>query len=396
MKEAFVPVIKMKFRGIQIDLVFASLSNNEVTKSVNSLSSNHILLGMDDCSIRSLNGKRVNDMIMNLVQNAEVFRTTLRAVKLWATQRGIYGARLGFLGGISCAILVARICQMYPNFCVSKLLQKFFAIFSNWMWSDWPVYIEEVRWESGSLEDLNKFQRIDDDLAPPMRILTPAFPCINAAHNVTQATLATIETQLRCGYQTIKEIVTGRKSWSDLFRRIDFFVEYVNFLEINVLGRNVPKPDFIKYKNLIESKLRRLTEKIERQPAGTSMVVDVVQIHVLPSSFTRHEPEYEYCVSYYFGMKLKRECSEEKIIDLREPIKDFLKHDLMIEADKGKTDLTVTINHLERSQLPDTLSNKSENLQWGGTTQRFLLKEFENTLGAVSYTHLTLPTIYSV
>eukprot|EP01017_Pseudomicrothorax_dubius_P040724 TRINITY_DN6416_c0_g1_i1.p1 TRINITY_DN6416_c0_g1~~TRINITY_DN6416_c0_g1_i1.p1 ORF type:complete len:281 (+),score=63.23 TRINITY_DN6416_c0_g1_i1:66-908(+) len=273
----------------------------------------------------------------------------------------------------SCAILVARVCQMYPNLCPSKLLRKFFAIFSNWLWSEWPVYIEEVKWEAGSLEELNKFQRIDDELIPPMRIITPAFPCINSAHNVTLATLSTIETQLRIGYQDIKDIVGGRKSWAELFKRIDFFKEYVNFLEINVLGRNVPVADFNKYKNFVESKLRRLTEKIERQTVDKgSLFNDIIQLHILPTSFKREEVdgEYEFCETYYYGMKLKRDCAEEKVIDLREPIRDFLKQDLLIEPDKSsKADVTVVVNHLESSQLPSTLLSRN------------ILKEFSNTIG---------------
>lgn len=45
---------------------------------------------------------------------------------------GIYSNVLGFLGGVSWAILVARTCQLYPNAVPAKLIQKFFLVFTKW------------------------------------------------------------------------------------------------------------------------------------------------------------------------------------------------------------------------------------------------------------------------
>lgn len=53
--------------------------------------------------------------------------------------RGIYSNMLGFLGGVSWAMLVARTCQLYPNAVAATLVHKFFLVFSKW-------------WESGTLQ----------------------------------------------------------------------------------------------------------------------------------------------------------------------------------------------------------------------------------------------------
>ena len=45
---------------------------------------------------------------------------------------GIYSNVFGFLGGFSWAILVARICQLYPTASSSTLVEKFFLVFSKW------------------------------------------------------------------------------------------------------------------------------------------------------------------------------------------------------------------------------------------------------------------------
>ncbi len=41
---------------------------------------------------------------------------------------------MGYLGGVSWAILVARVCQFYPNACAATLVDRFFWVFSEWVW----------------------------------------------------------------------------------------------------------------------------------------------------------------------------------------------------------------------------------------------------------------------
>ncbi|KAM7118761.1 poly(A) polymerase gamma isoform 2-T3 [Ciconia maguari] len=130
-EDAYVPVVKFEFDGIEIDLVFARLSVQTVSDNLD-LGDDSRLRSLDIRCIRSLNGCRVTDEILHLVPNKENFRLTLRAIKLWAKRRGIYSNMLGFLGGVSWAMLVARTCQLYPNALASTLVNKFFLVFSKW------------------------------------------------------------------------------------------------------------------------------------------------------------------------------------------------------------------------------------------------------------------------
>lgn len=96
-----------------------------------------------------LQGSRVNDEILHLVSNVSVFRDSLRCIKLWAQRRclvfdgqlqgltvilgrAIYSNVNGFLGGVAWAMLVARICQLYPNAVAGAIVSRFFIIMYQW------------------------------------------------------------------------------------------------------------------------------------------------------------------------------------------------------------------------------------------------------------------------
>ena len=63
-----------------------------------------------------------------------------------------------------------------------------------------------------------------------MIIFTPLYPHMNAGHCISKITCNTTKKQLRLASKYIQEINKGNKSWSDLFKPLDFFSEYRNFL----------------------------------------------------------------------------------------------------------------------------------------------------------------------
>ena len=155
--------------GMQMDLLFARLALPVIPSNLNLLDKT-LLRNLDQRCVRSLNGCRVTDAILSLVPNQESFRIALRAIKLWAKRehllntndglithlplfpriipsislslslslsssslgRGVYSNAIGYLGGVSWAMLVARTCQLYPNAAASTIVHKFFFIFEKW------------------------------------------------------------------------------------------------------------------------------------------------------------------------------------------------------------------------------------------------------------------------
>ena len=84
--DAFVPIIKLEYSGISIDLIFARLALPTIPLNLD-LRDDALLKGLDDQEIRSVNGTRVTDEILALVPHQKTFRTALRAVKLWAQRK---------------------------------------------------------------------------------------------------------------------------------------------------------------------------------------------------------------------------------------------------------------------------------------------------------------------
>ena len=66
MKNAFVPLINLIYDGIEMDILFARLSNNQSVPEDQDLRNVEILRSLDDKCVRSLNGCRVTDEILHL------------------------------------------------------------------------------------------------------------------------------------------------------------------------------------------------------------------------------------------------------------------------------------------------------------------------------------------
>lgn len=146
--DAFVPIIKFEYSGISIDLIFSRIIQKQLSPDLTDLKDSGLLRGLDEAELRSVNGTRVTDEILSLVPEQSTFRLALRAIKLWAQRRAVYANIMGFPGGVAWAMLVARVCQLYPKAATSVIVNKFFLVMSQWRWPQ-PVLLKPI--ESGPL-----------------------------------------------------------------------------------------------------------------------------------------------------------------------------------------------------------------------------------------------------
>jgi poly(A) polymerase len=260
--DAFVPIIKIKFSGISIDLICAKLDIPQVPLDL-SVADKNLLRNLDEKDLRALNGTRVTDEILQLVPKPVVFKLSLRAIKLWAQRRAIYANVFGFPGGVAWAMLVARICQLYPNAVSAVVVAKFFHILTQWSWPQ-PVLLKPI--EDGPLQVRIWNPRVyAQDRQHRMPVITPAYPSMCATHNITASTQKIIMSELQRGTELMQDIISHKKTWADLFVKHDFFFKYKFYLTI-VASTRGDDEQHLKWSGLVESKLRLLVQKLESFP----------------------------------------------------------------------------------------------------------------------------------
>ena len=276
--DAFVPVIKMVFDGVQIDLSFARLALTSIPDDLD-LRPESTLKNLDPRCVDSLNGCRVTDEILNLVPNVETFRLALRAIKFWAKRHGLYSNVLGFLGGVSWAMLVARTCQLYPNASASTIVHKFFLVFSAWEWPA-PVILKAMDKSASNMNFQVWDPRINfQDRFHLMPIITPAYPQQNSTYNVTVSSRTIMQEAFKNGLDVTNEIKEGKSTWAKLFEPPNFFMRYKHFIVLLTMSSNEHHLEWV---GLVESKIRVLVGNLERNPV-------INRAHINIKKFTKEE-----------------------------------------------------------------------------------------------------------
>jgi poly(A) polymerase len=262
--DAFVPIIKFEYSGISIDLIFSRIIQKQLAPDFQDLKDSGLLRGLDEAELRSLNGTRVTDEIMNLVPEQSTFKLALRAIKLWAQRRAVYANIMGFPGGVAWAMLVARVCQLYPKAATSVIVNKFFLIIGQWRWPQ-PVLLKPI--ENGPLGVRVWNPKLyKGDSFHLMPIITPAYPSMCATFNITRSSMTIINRELQRGLEISESIMVGKRPWSDLFVKHTFFVSGYKYY-VSVISASKTKEAHKIWSGYVESKVRMLVQKLEQHPS---------------------------------------------------------------------------------------------------------------------------------
>ncbi|KAI9833970.1 MAG: polynucleotide adenylyltransferase [Phylliscum demangeonii] len=257
--DAFVPIIKFEYSGISIDLIFARLAVSQVPITL-SLKDKTLLRGVESRDLRSLSGIRDTDEILELVPQQKTFKYALRAIKLWARRRAIYANVYGFPGGVAWAMLVARVCQLYPQATSAVLLSKFFVIMCKWSWPT-PVLLKSI--EDGPLNARVWNPKIyHGDKYHLMPVITPAYPSMCSTHNINLSTKKIICRELQRAARIVEKIFAKQLEWKDLFTRHTFFVNGYKYY-LSVIAASRSKEAQLIWSGLVESKVRLLVQSLE-------------------------------------------------------------------------------------------------------------------------------------
>ena len=254
----------MNYRGVEVDLTMARVvSATTIPRNDAFLMSELASRDLEPPCLRSLNGYRATRELLTLVPRPDLFKKVLRVVKVWAKKHGLYSQILGFLGGASWAILVAKACQLVGTEGRQEGLlytvHRFFVIFSGWAWPD-PVYIKKVggQWQTW------------DHCMP---IITSSLPQMNSAVNISPANCALIQAKCHEASLCLQHIRRSSVSWPAFFSPTNFFREFPRYLLIAATSRE----DSSLWFGSVEAKLRQLVNHI-----GFSYGVQSVRIWPRP------------------------------------------------------------------------------------------------------------------
>lgn len=376
---AYVPVMEMKFCGISIDLLYARLSIPLVREDLD-IGATHTLRHCDDQSVRSLNGCRVTDMILREVPSVQNFRTTLRALKLWAERRGVYSNVTGYLGGVNWAILVAYVCNLYPNAAPSLLVSRFFKVFCQWGWPT-PIMLRPIERDATLSMPVWDPRENPRDRTHLMPIITPAYPSMNSSYNVSECTLAVMAEEFKRGDEVCGLVLAhgsggALTDWSKLLEPLPFFEGFKHFLQVEVVAAN--QEDFDVWEGWVHSRMRLLIK-------SAGMMVDVrpwPKAFKPPASQPQQQVEegggadpqqqqqqaQQLRCFYFMGLSKKKpqvynSYSQAMIIpqskvDLTHPVNEFAFK--VKEFEHRREGMDITVRHLLQRQLPDWLRAKAD------------------------------------
>lgn len=352
--QAIVPILEVVWNGIDLDVLLARLELTKVPE-LNMILDDKILKGLDSAAIRSINGPRVTEMLIKLVPNYKNFSLVLRSVRSWAKRRGIYSNKLGYLGGVNYAILVAFCCQLYPNAAPSKLLQRFFALYCEWEWPTEVRLCHSYERDYLQMKQWNPDDRADRNHVMP--IITPAYPNQNSSYNVSLASLDVMLDEFNRAKDVCNEVLNDRSlgkvdikagnPWKKLFEESDFFTMFGSYIEIKAfVDDNLnPEMDLQAWVGFVESRLRKLCEGLQKFPLR--------KIYLYPKHFSLNAKD---AVAWFIGLvRHPNKMANRKRLDLSYEIKAWTDNLLSLSKEKSLKSYSVKSRILKWSELPDDI-----------------------------------------
>lgn len=254
-------------------------------------------------------------MIHKLVPNYDNFLIVLRCVRKWAKARGLYGNKFGYLGGVNFNILVACVCQLYPNSSPSYLLARFFRVFTMWDWPE-PVMLNRIQQPGPLLE--GEWDVWSKEVYPYhlMPIITPAFPAMNSSVSVSMHTFRVIQEEIKRGNEIIMPAIAKdvhNMKWEKLFEPSDFFIKYSYYFHCRIVG-SPDSDDHVSrsWLGFVESRIRKLPDILTQRLA-------VDHLHFYPVQFSEDGSH-----SYFIGFEIDyNRLREEKTIFVEKCVLEF-------------------------------------------------------------------------
>ncbi|KAF3619375.1 Nuclear poly(A) polymerase 2 [Capsicum annuum] len=221
------------------------------------------------------------------------------------------------------------------------LVSRFFRVYTQWRWPN-PVMLCPI--EEDELGFLVWDPRKNPkDRTHHMPIITPAYPCMNSSYNVSPSTLRVMMDQFQFANKICEEIELSKAQWAALFKHYLFFEVYKNYLQVDIVAAD--HDDLLAWKGWVESRLRQLTLKIERDTNG------MLQCHPYPNEFVDLSKPCPHC-AFFMGLQRKQgvKVQEGQQFDIRGTVDEF-KQDVSMYA-YWRPGMDIYVSHVRRKQIP--------------------------------------------
>ncbi|CAD8076463.1 unnamed protein product [Paramecium primaurelia] len=305
------PIIKMIYKGFHIDINFAQLNSDRVPENIdeNLDELRRNLLQSEDKSMYALNGRKNGILISKSMPDHSQFVQALKIIKQWAKKRKVSSNIIGYLGGISWAILMAKICQLFPRVDVCQTVSLFFQIYSQWNWKI-PVVIDESDPEIETFKTLCWKRDEDKRNDKIMQIITPAYPFFNTTFKVNKITFQTIYHEFQVGAQKLGD-------WNEVLKPFDFFDCFQYFVAISIVSKS--SENFHKWTGFCEAQLPKLLKLVGHNEATYD--TESFELRITPDGEENLERDYAKSLTYFLGIKKLK--PEAWPLFLRIPITQF-------------------------------------------------------------------------
>lgn len=369
---AIVPLLTFDYEEINIDLQIAILPQHSIPESLDILD-NSILLGVDTATEKSLNGPRVTELMIQLTPNRSSFIQVLRIVRRWAKRRGLYSNKMGYLGGINYCILVCFVNQLYPTAAPSTLLLRFFMVLSNWKW---PAAIQLCKTHDANLglEVWNPANMRDRSQIMP--ILTPAYPSMNSAYNVSPLTLSVMTEEFKRALKLVQQIMEkGDGNWEEFFQPSDFFATHQHYLAVDIFAAN--EQDQQAWCGYCESRLRKLVESL-------AYIRQLTRIRAFPKKFPLLTQEEEFGVCFFVAFDVdKTKMRNTKELHINSSV-DYFKQNDLYRWIKRKEGMDVKITPVSWKNLPEIVFEDLNGREKAKEIRKAYLKQKKEKLAAAA------------
>lgn len=184
-------------------------------------------------SLLKLNPLRDMHYLQRTIPDLATFRLAYRFIKAWAQRRGIYSAKLGYLGGVHITLLLSRICKLSFNrtgpISAADMICTFFRYYAQFQWSRNVIY------DPGFYTKAPRYWRSSRE---PVVILTQNAPKVNVAKAATVPSVRTLEQEFK---RMDRQLNSPEITWTDLLGPLgsssgvdDFLTSYPRYAKVNV------------------------------------------------------------------------------------------------------------------------------------------------------------------